>query len=380
MRAFVIVVLVVLAAYFGYRQFGPSPDPETSGDSSAAAGEGDARPGEPPRVAPSQEDRLRETIAGTSSPERDRERFQLSQILLAKTDQQAKLEGVDLLENIARAKGEYSAAAASALFRESQGEGRVERARMVAEFGPATKAYPEALFTLGQELVGKPEDSNRVRAWELLSQAYFGTDNPALRDEIRPVVQGVANELLLSPRRTEAAQRYTVVQGDNLASIAKRFGTTVDLIQYLNGLKGTIIHPRDSLKILTGEVSVIVDKSDYRLDVLLDGKFLYSAPVGLGRHGKTPTAEFVIEDRQEKPAWYRPGQPAIPYGDPENPLGEVWLGFRDTDEHKGFGIHGTDKPETIGTESSDGCVRLRNEDVLMLYRLISPGAKVTIRE
>lgn len=380
MRFTLIALVIGLAAYFGYQQFFAATSTDADGTNQEDSGEG-GTDGEPPRVSADQESRLRDRIEGTSSPESDRERYQLSRILLEKKDDAATDEGVELLTSIVKASGEYSPNAATALFRVSgSGGARLERARMVERIGPKAPAYPEALHFLGRHHAERTEDSEQIKAWEYLSNAYFSTDNPIIRDKVRPDAQAIANRLLLSPRRTKAAERYTVVAGDNLDLIAKRYKTTVEMIQFVNNIKTHLIHPRDSLKILTGEVSLLVDKSDYRLDVLLDGKFLYSAPVGLGRHGKTPTSEFVIEDRQLKPAWHRSGQRAIPYGDPENPLGEAWLGFKDTDEDQGYGIHGTDKPDTIGTESSDGCVRLRNEDIMMVYRLVSSGTRVTIRE
>ena len=112
----------------------------------------------------------------------------------------------------------------------------------------------------------------------------------------------------------------------------------------------------------------------------LDGKYLFSAAVGLGEFGGTPVGEFTIDVKQQKPAWQKPGQPTVKYGDELNPLGERWLGFLDTEEHQGFGIHGTADPESIGNETSKGCIRLRNEDVIFLYRLVPLGTKVAIRE
>ena len=44
----------------------------------------------------------------------------------------------------------------------------------------------------------------------------------------------------------------------------------------------------------------------------------------------------------------------------------------------GYAIHGTDKPETIGQSVSHGCVRLRNEDIAVLYHAVAPGTPVYI--
>jgi lipoprotein-anchoring transpeptidase ErfK/SrfK len=43
-----------------------------------------------------------------------------------------------------------------------------------------------------------------------------------------------------------------------------------------------------------------------------------------------------------------------------------------------YRIHGTNEPETIGTNVSSGCIRLRNEDVIDLYGRVPVGAKVIV--
>ena len=44
----------------------------------------------------------------------------------------------------------------------------------------------------------------------------------------------------------------------------------------------------------------------------------------------------------------------------------------------GYALHGTDKPQTIGQAVSHGCVRLRNEDIETLYRMVPVGTPVFI--
>ena len=44
----------------------------------------------------------------------------------------------------------------------------------------------------------------------------------------------------------------------------------------------------------------------------------------------------------------------------------------------GYGIHGTNKPETIGRSVSHGCIRVRNEDIELLYRMVPVGTPVYI--
>jgi hypothetical protein len=54
------------------------------------------------------------------------------------------------------------------------------------------------------------------------------------------------------------------------------------------------------------------------------------------------------------------------------------MGTRRLELGDGYGIHGTDHPETIGQSVSHGCVRLRNEDIERLYPMVPVGTPVYI--
>jgi hypothetical protein len=54
------------------------------------------------------------------------------------------------------------------------------------------------------------------------------------------------------------------------------------------------------------------------------------------------------------------------------------LGTRRLELGDGYGIHGTDHPETIGQSVSHGCVRMRNEDIEKLYPMVNVGTPVYI--
>jgi len=47
---------------------------------------------------------------------------------------------------------------------------------------------------------------------------------------------------------------------------------------------------------------------------------------------------------------------------------------------RGYGLHGTWKPETIGVQASAGCVRLLNNEVEELFLLTPIGTSVVITE
>src|SRR5215217_6840583 len=70
-----------------------------------------------------------------------------------------------------------------------------------------------------------------------------------------------------------------------------------------------------------------------------------------------------------------PGPAAvIPGGSPRNPMGAAAL----TLAGDRYAIHGTNRPSSIGTFASAGCVRMLNEDVLELFDKVSIGTPVVV--
>lgn len=178
---------------------------------------------------------------------------------------------------------------------------------------------------------------------------------------------------------------YTIKEGDNLITIAKNYGTTVEAIQKSNGMAidNPIIFPGKTLYIYTGDWNIRVSKSKFLL-FLYDGEKLFKVyNIGVGRQGRTPSGTFKITTKQKEPVWYNEGR-AIPYGDKENVLGTRWMALKPTgttdSNIRGIGIHGTWQPDTVGTECSNGCVRMKNEDVNELFTILPYYTKVTIED
>ena len=77
--------------------------------------------------------------------------------------------------------------------------------------------------------------------------------------------------------------------------------------------------------------------------------------------------------KQENPDWYPSGRGRVPAGDPKNELGSVWIHIHNEQHPTGYGIHGTNHAETIGSACSEGCVRLVNEDASEVYWWVRTG-------
>jgi hypothetical protein len=180
-------------------------------------------------------------------------------------------------------------------------------------------------------------------------------------------------------------ERYKVVPNDCLWDICKdyrkKFGLNMEsgLIRLLNGMEKDVIYPGQTLMIPKKPVTIKIYRKNWLLAVFVGDCLLSAYRVGLGRMNKTPAGKFSIKTRLEEPDWYsdQHGQ-LIPFGDPDNILGTRWLGFENQDHARGFGIHGTIEPESIGKNLSSGCIRMLNEDVESLFDIIARGTSVEV--
>jgi len=200
-----------------------------------------------------------------------------------------------------------------------------------------------------------------------------GKAKAGLTQSPAPVELGV--NLLFSPELIDASMIYEVKPGDSLFVIAKKFGTTIDLIKASNNIEGEIIKPGQKLKIITGKFKIVVNVSTNTLSLFLDDKLIKAYPVGTAKYKKTPLGKFKIVNRIVNPTWYAPDG-VYPFGDPKNIIGTRWMGI----DKPGYGIHGTSEPESIGKYVSQGCIRMYNRDVEELFSIVAVGTEVDIIE
>ncbi|MBN1869725.1 MAG: L,D-transpeptidase family protein [Candidatus Omnitrophica bacterium] len=166
---------------------------------------------------------------------------------------------------------------------------------------------------------------------------------------------------------------HKVESGDTLGDLAKKYGTTIELIKRSNNLDSNMIRVGQKLRVWTGAFSIFVDKSQNILILKDNGDVLKVYNVSTGNGNSTPVGEFTITTRLVDPVWFNKGI-VVPPESPQNVLGSRWLGF----DLPGYGIHGTIDPESIGKQVTAGCIRMRNEDVEELYSIIPKGTKVIV--
>jgi lipoprotein-anchoring transpeptidase ErfK/SrfK len=122
-----------------------------------------------------------------------------------------------------------------------------------------------------------------------------------------------------------------------------------------------------------GARRIVVSVPDRKLAVIEESRIVLLLDVAVGKPATpSPIGTFTIVNRIPNPTYYRPGL-VIPPG-PRNPLGTRWIGIN----LKGYGLHGTDEPDSIGHAQSHGCIRLRNADVERLFEYVRAGDLVEL--
>lgn len=120
--------------------------------------------------------------------------------------------------------------------------------------------------------------------------------------------------------------------------------------------------------------SIVINIPQRQLYLFAKGSLQKTYPIAVGkRDTATPVGRVRIINKLVNPTWHPKSKNPVPPG-PNNPLGSRWLGL----SIPGYGIHGNNRPSSIGTAVSLGCIRMYNQDVEELYRLVSVGTTVDL--
>ena len=118
---------------------------------------------------------------------------------------------------------------------------------------------------------------------------------------------------------------------------------------------------------------VVVSIPDRKLALIENDRIVSIYAVAVGAPvSPSPAGTFSVVNRVSNPTYYRPGKVVSPGA--RNPIGTRWIGL----SAKGYGIHGTDAPRSIGFAKSHGCIRLRNADMERLFEQLRAGDVVEL--
>ena len=118
---------------------------------------------------------------------------------------------------------------------------------------------------------------------------------------------------------------------------------------------------------------IIVSLEDHKLALVEDGQVKKQYTVAVGKPSTpSPEGEFTIQRRVANPTYQHNGKVIAP--GPNNPVGTRWMGL----SKAGYGIHGTNEPNSIGKSASHGCIRMGKADLEEFYKLVAVGDRVEI--
>ncbi|MCL2767516.1 MAG: L,D-transpeptidase [Synergistaceae bacterium] len=131
---------------------------------------------------------------------------------------------------------------------------------------------------------------------------------------------------------------------------------------------------------------ILIDKNNFTLTLYDKDEELHEWEIAVGsvsgdkQHkgdNRTPSGSFRIRQIQDSSKW------TYDFGDGNGQTEGVygpWFIRLHTPPWSGIGIHGTHKPDTIGSRASEGCIRMKNEELIKLKGMVSIGMPVVIIE
>jgi len=268
-------------------------------------------------------------------------------------------------------------------------------ARRIAESAATVPGSAGTSYRAGMNQIA---DGKLIEGRRTLSKVLTSGDPSITASDartIRDTLASINKSLVFSDRIVEGdtiATQHVVASGELLSVIARKYKISYQFIEQINSVDARRIRVGQKLKVIAGPLHAVVDKSDYRMDIFAketDGTSIYitSFTVGIGKDDSTPIGSFICRSggKLENPGWTHPrtGEHFGP-DDPKNPIGEFWIALQGTDDHtkgvRGYGIHGTIEPDSVGKQASLGCVRMLAKDIEQVYKLLVDGqSTVTIQ-
>lgn len=226
-----------------------------------------------------------------------------------------------------------------------------------------------------QQAKAQEEQGHLLEARSIYKSILSELKEASQIEEVRKKIEDLNIKILFSKIIDEDSLLYEVKPGDTLEKIAKELGTTVELIKKANNLASDIIRVGDKLKVSKAKFSIVIDKSQNRLFLKKGNEIFKTYIVSTGKDNSTPVGNFKIVTKLKNPVWFRKDLGVVvPPDSPDNVLGSRWLGLN----IKGYGIHGTNKPDALGEQNTGGCIRMSNKDVEELFSIVPRGTEVTV--
>ncbi|MGD0461424.1 MAG: L,D-transpeptidase family protein [Tepidisphaeraceae bacterium] len=266
-----------------------------------------------------------------------------------------------------------------------------------AAFQPAAATEPS--FSVSSIISSAQSDIDNGRLLSARAQLNDALQGGELTDDqiasVKTLISQINQTVIFGRHRfadDPYGGTYVVQPGDSLTRIALAHDCTWEMIGRINGIDPMHLRAGATIKVIEGPFFAVIDKHKFTMDLYLGGlpgekssMYVTTYRVGLGKDDSTPVGTWMVEPHRKlkHPTYYSPrGEGVIPADDPKNPLGGYWIGLSGTEGQAvgklSYGIHGTVDPDSIGKQSSMGCIRLHTDDIAMVYDMLVEGKSMVV--
>ncbi|SQI23116.1 L,D-transpeptidase [Salmonella enterica subsp. arizonae] len=191
--------------------------------------------------------------------------------------------------------------------------------------------------------------------------------------------------IAIPQNNTQPLEAFAARYGQGLSNMLEA-NPGVDVFLPESG--STLMVPQQLILPDTVREGIVVNVAEMRLYYYPEGTNTVDVlPIGIGQAGRETPRNWVtaVERKQDGPVWVptantrreyaKEGKtlPAMVPAGPDNPMGlyAIYIG-------KLYAIHGTNANFGIGLRVSQGCIRLRNDDIKYLFDNVPVGTRVQI--
>lgn len=244
---------------------------------------------------------------------------------------------------------------------------------------PATVPADVRRLVVGAEVACRADDlpSARRRYLEVLDQAELGAGAPYVERRLGEI----GRMLILTPRPMPEKTEHEVVPGDTVEKIARRYGTTPELLMVSNDIRRPDrLQAGQRLLVLNKPVLMVtVNRTTRELRLVLNGKFLKRYTIEMDPNGPTPIGSYAV--RGKKGASSAAGS-GLRTGEPRA-QGFRWISLQATGPTaivRGFGIRSVSREDAPPLNAAIGSIRMRTSDIEELGIIVPDGTSVRIQE
>ncbi|EMX9178668.1 L,D-transpeptidase [Citrobacter sedlakii] len=196
---------------------------------------------------------------------------------------------------------------------------------------------------------------------------------------------GTPLTITVPENNTQPLEAFAAQYGQGLSNMLE---ANPDVDVFLPTSGSTLVVPQQLILPATVHQGIVVNVAEMRLYYYpQDSNTVEVLPIGIGQAGRETPRNWVttVQRKQEAPSWTptantrreyaKRGEtlPAFVPAGPDNPMGlyAIYIG-------KLYAIHGTNANFGIGLRVSQGCIRLRNDDIKYLFDNVPVGTRVQI--